>query len=420
MQRAQSHPLPRVVTLLTQEDHTTETQEGESQYIISTEWNCDPRRLASYDGDVSWSLHSPWPKKEYQLTKLPSHSDSNIHTVQVGGRTYAVKLSDNPEAIKREVQNHISIVKEMNDSWSRATRDFYEVHEDTPTERRTGSGRGDKSKLNRRSKKFDGPPPPYIPDFVSEVIHHDHEGQNIPTAGYVTSFIPPFTPSTARAYVGIFVDSSIRKSVTNDPNVPNVRLQVHLGMMAPPDNHLSTRLLSRPVYLDQLHHEAEQHLEIWCEQMGIALAILHWDFRLDAAGVKFYLAPEERCHTKLWMTNFGDCKPLQPGQDETKAMAKAVYDNPVWPRPPLKRDKAVGEKHWLKMCAYESFIQAYATASDKILSEHSPEHIKRYPNRFSRKLFLMSSCPSPILDAIQDKLDKLKKISLKFWGRKAT
>ncbi|KAG5808097.1 hypothetical protein H9Q74_007478 [Fusarium xylarioides] len=420
MLRYQSHRLRHVVTLLTQEDKTTETQEGESQYILSTEWDCDPRKLASYDGDVCWGLWIPAPKEEYQLTKLPSHSDSNSHTVQVGGITYAAKLSDDPEAIKREVQNHISVVKKMNRSWSSATRDFYEIHEDTPTERSTGSGRRDKSKLNRRPNRFDGPPPPYIPDFVSAVIHHDHEGKDIATAGYVTSFIPPFHPDTARALVDIFVDSSIRESVKNDPNLSNVRLQVRLGMMAPPDDPLSTRLLSRPVYLDQLHYEAEQHLEIWCEKMGIALAILHWRCRLDAAGVKFYLAPEKRGHTKLWMTDFGDCKPLQPGQDETKAMAKAVYDNTVWPRPPLKRDKGVGEKYWLKMRAYESFIQAYATASDKILSKDSQEYIKRYPTRFSRKLFLMSSGPSPILDAIQDKLDKLKKISLKFWGRKAT
>ncbi|PNP82059.1 hypothetical protein FNYG_04620 [Fusarium nygamai] len=419
MPSAQKRRLPHVVTLLTQEGNTTKTQEGDSKYALSIEYDCDPRKLASYGGS-SWCFREPWEAAEYQLTKLPCHNHSNIHTVQVGGITYAAKLSENPEAIKREVQNHISVVKQMNLSWRQATRDFYEVHEDTSTERSTGSRRRDKSKFNRRSNRFHGPTPPYIPDFVSDVIHHDHEGQDIATAGYVTSFIPPFQPATVRALVGTFIDSSIRDSVKNDPNLSNVRLRVHLGMMAPPDDPLSTRLLSRPVYLDQLQHEAEQDLEIWCEKMGVALAILHWRCSLDAAGVKFYLAPEERGHTKLWMTDFGDCKPLQPCQDETKAMAKAVYNNTVWPRPPLKRDNADGEKYRLKMCAYESFIRAYATASDNILSQDSPEYIKRYPARISRKLHLMSSGPSPTLDEIQDKLDKLQKSSLKFWKRKAT
>ncbi|KAF5611209.1 uncharacterized protein FSUBG_2488 [Fusarium subglutinans] len=419
MLRAQSR-LPKVVTLLTPADNTTKTDEGDSKYTISTEYDCDPRKFASYDGRSYWCLWEPRTVTEYQLTKLPSHNNSNIHTVQVGCRTYAAQLSDNPEAIKKEVQNHISVVKKMNASWREATRDFYETHEDIPTERSTGSERRNKRKLNRRSKQPDVPHQPYVPYSVCEIIRKDHEGQDIPTAGYVTSFIPPLHPATVRALVNTFVDSSIQESVKNDPNLSNVRLQVQLGMMAPPDDPLSTRLLSRPVYLDQLLCEAEKYLEIWCEQMGIALAILHWECRLDAAGVKFYLAPEKRGHTKLWMTSFGDCKPLQPGQDETKAMAKAIYDNPVWPRSPLKRNKAHGKEYWLKMRTYESFIRAYTTASENILSRDSPESIKRYPIRFNEKLAFMSSGSSPILDGIQDTLDKLKRISLKFWERKAT
>ncbi|KAF4497267.1 hypothetical protein FAGAP_6563 [Fusarium agapanthi] len=419
MLRAQRR-LPNVVTLLTPVHNMTETDEGHSKYTLSTEYDCDPRKLASYDGGSYWCLWIPRAVTEYQLTKLPSYNNSNMHTVQVGCRTYAAKLSDDPEAIKKEVQNHISVVKKMKLSWSIATQDFYEGHEDIPTERSTGSGRRNKSKLNRLSNQLDRPLQPYLPDIVCEIIRKDHEGQDIPTAGYVTSFIPPLHPATVCALVNTFVDSSIHESVKNDPNLLNVRLQVQLGMMAPPDDPLSTRILSRPVYLDQLLYEAEQRLEIWCEQMGIALAILHWECRLDAAGVKFYLAPEMRGHTRLWMNNFGDCKPLQPGQDETKAMAKAIYDNPVWPRSPLKRDKADGKEYWLKMRTYESFIRAYATASEKILSQDSPEYIKRYPIRFFRKLTCMSSGSSPILDGIQDTLDKLKKISLKFWERKAT
>ncbi|KAF5621951.1 hypothetical protein F52700_10825 [Fusarium sp. NRRL 52700] len=413
--------LPDVVTLLTPADNTTETDEGHRKYTLSTDYDCDPRRLASYDGGAYWGHWLPRAVMEYQLTKLPSHNNSNMHTVQVGCRTYTAKLSDNPEAIKKEVQNHISVVKKMNLAWSVATRDFYEVHEDVPTEGSTGSGRRNKSKLNRRSNQCDGPRQIYVPDSVCEIIRKDHEGQDIPTAGYVTSFIPPLHLATVRALVNTFVDSSIHESVKNDPNLSNVRLRVHLGKMAPPYDPLSTRLLSRPVYLDQLLHEAEQYLEIWCEQMGIALAILHWECRLDAAGVKFYLAPEKRGRTRLWMTSFGDCKPLRPDQDETRAMVKAVYHNSVWPRSPPKRDQADEKKYSLKMSAYESFIRAYVIASEKILlSQESPEHIKRYPIRFFHKLTLMSSGPSPVLDGIYDKLDKLKKIGLKFWGRKAT
>ncbi|KAF5630775.1 hypothetical protein F25303_9829 [Fusarium sp. NRRL 25303] len=397
MLRAQMRRLPDVVTLLTKEDNTTETQEGNRKHALITEYDCDPRKLASYDGDV--------------------YCDSNIYTVQVGCRTYANRLSENPEAIKREVQNHILVVKKMRLSWGKATQDFDEVNEDDPSQRSTGSGGCNKSILNRRSSRLDGLPPPYIPDFLSEIIQNGHEGKDIATAGYVTDFIPPLHASTARALVGTFVDFSIQESVKNDPNLSNVRLRVQLGMVAPPDDPLSPRLLSRPVYLDQLLREAEQSLEIWCNQMGIALAILHWECRLDAAGVKFYLASQAKGRTKLWMTNFGACKPLQPGQDESKAMAKAVNENPVWPRSPSKRDNVNGEEYRLKKRAYRSFIEAYFIASGKILPQDSPEYIGRYRFRFLRKLTSMNPGSCLILDEIQD---KLKLLSLRFWGRKAT
>jgi hypothetical protein len=417
MASTQKRRLPQVVTLLTQEDNTTKTQEGDSKYALSTEYDCDPTKLASYNGShwsiASWCLPELWDAAEYQLTKVPCHNNSNIHKVQVGGITYAAKLSDNPEAIKKEVRNHMLVVKQMDLSWTQATRTFYDKHDDPALEISTGSTRRDKGRFNRRCDRYQGPRSPHIPDFVSDVIHQDHEEQDIATAGYVTSFIPPFQQATVRAYVRTFVDSSIRESVKNDPNLSNVRLRVHLGMMAPPDEPLSTRLLSRPVYLDQLQHEAEQRLEIWCEMMGVALGILHWRCNLDAAGVKFYLAPGKRGHTKLWMTDFGDCKPLQPGQDETKSMAEAVYNNTVWPRPPLKRDNADGEKYKLKRCAFESFIRAYYIASDNILSRDSPEYIERYPALVSRELLLLGSVP--IGNGIQDKLDELKRLSLKYW-----
>lgn len=414
MASTQKHRLPHVVTLLAQEDNTTNTQEGVSKYALSTEYDCDPRKLASYNGS-SWRLREPWDAAEYQLTKLPCHNNSNIHKVQVGGVTYAAKLSDNPEAIKREVQNHMLIVKQMDLSWTQATRKFYDQHDDPAFEISTGPRRRDKGKFNRRCDRYQGPRSPYIPDFVSDVIYHDHEGQDIATAGYVTSFIPPFQPATVRALARTFVDSSIRESVKKDPNLSNVRFRVHLGMMAPPDEPLSTRLLSRPVYLDQLKHETEQRLELWCEKMGVSLAILHWRCNLDAAGVKFYLAPDKKGHTRLWMTDFGDCKPLQPGQDETKAMAEAVYNNTVWPRPPLPRDKADGEKWELKMCSYESFIRAYALASENILSRDSPEYIDRYPSLISREILVMNLGLSFLGNRVQDRRDELKKLSLKYW-----
>ncbi|KAI1015582.1 hypothetical protein LB503_009901 [Fusarium chuoi] len=412
MLRAQMRRLPDVVTLLTKEDNTTETQEGNRKHALITEYDCDPRKLASYNGEVHWCLWTPWLVAEYQLTKLPSHSDSNIYTVPVGCRTYAAKLSENPEAIKREVQNHILVGKKMRLSWGKVTQGFYEVDKDDPSQGSTGSRRCNKNILNRRSSRLGAPPLPYVPDFVCEIIQNDHEGKDIATAGYVTEFIPPLHPSTARALVDTFVDSGIQESVKNDPNLSNVRLQVQLGMVAPPDDPLNTRLLSRPVYLDQLRREAEESLKRWCQQMGVALAILHWECRLDAAGVKFYLASEKRGRTKLWMTNFGDCKPLQPGQDETKAMAEAVYDNPVWPRSPSKRDKPDGKEYRLKKRAYRSFVRAYIIASQKILPQDSPEDTMCYPAYFLRELAFMNSGSCPFLNEI---LDGLKQLRLKFW-----
>ncbi|KAF4958492.1 hypothetical protein FGADI_2416 [Fusarium gaditjirri] len=409
--------LPDIVTLLTQVDSTTETQGGNSKYTLSTDWDCPPYKLASYDGGSYWHFWALSSPAEYQLTKPPSHNNSNIHIVQVGCRQYAAKICSYPEAITKEVKTHISVVKKMHLAWGLATRNFYKVEEDTPPQTSPASESSHKNEEEHHPRLFDGPSQLCIPDFVSEIILHDHEGQDIATAGYVTSYIPTLHPVHVRALVNTFLDPSIRESVKDDPNLSNVRFRVHLGMMAPPEDPTSARLLSRPVYLDQLVRESKESLGIWCEQMGIALAILHWECRLDAAGVKFYLAPDKRSRMKLWMTNFGDCKPLQPGQDETKAMAKAVYDNSAWPRSPINRNDAVGEQHWLVTCAYRSFTLGYAIASDKILARDSTEYAKEYPTRFIRKLTFASPGTSPIVNEIQD---TLKRIGLKFWARKAT
>ncbi|KAH7265460.1 uncharacterized protein BKA55DRAFT_685927 [Fusarium redolens] len=405
MELTSKNRLPHVVTLSTPVTNTTDKQNRDGEYTLSTEWDCPLDKLASYTGGIywiNWTLRSP---AEYQVTKLPSNKDTNIHTVQVGCRKYAAKISSSPKDIAKEMQNHISVLWKMRLSWDVATRDFYELPDDDASQT--------SAKARHRPKLYDGPSMLSIPDFESEIIQRDHEGQDLATTGYVTEFIPPMHPVHVRALVDTSLDLNIRESVKNDSNLSNVRFRVHLGKTSTPEEATSTRLLSRPVYLDQLMREADGPLETWCEQMGIALAILHWDCRLDATGVKFYLAPDERKRVRLWMTNFGDCKPLQPGQDETQAMAKAVYNNSAWPRSPSSRNHAVLEQYDQAMCAYKSFTIAYALASERILAQDSTEYIKDYPIRFIRKLTHMT----PAIDKFQD---KLKAMNLNLWRKKET
>ncbi|KAF9768334.1 hypothetical protein IL306_014402 [Fusarium sp. DS 682] len=334
--------LPHVLTLYTQEDSpdiTIETREKGDTYILSAEWDCPLEKLASYTANVfwiDWTVESP---REYQLTKLPSHNDgSNMYIAQVGCRKYAVRLSNCSKYVEGELRNHTSVLWKMHVFWGIATKDFfYDPSEDAAS----------KKKRKKAEKRYPGYdiPKMEIPSFESEIIKRDHDRQDVAVAGIVTSFIPPLHPVHIRALVNTFLDPSIRESVLNDPNLSNVRFQVRLGEMSPPDEAKSTRLLSRPVYFDQILREARDFLPRWAVQMGMALAILHWACRLDATGVKFYLGLDPK-RVKIWMTNFGDCKPLQPNRDETFEMAQAIHNNPAWPRAPDRKYRQIDEEKY--------------------------------------------------------------------------
>ncbi|KAF4338648.1 hypothetical protein FBEOM_7465 [Fusarium beomiforme] len=385
--------LPHVLTLRTQSDGThttTEEKEKNQTYILSTEWDCPLEQLACYNANIFWVNWIVDAPREYQLAKLPSNKDtSNMYIAQVGCRRYAVRLSSDLEYIRDEIRNHTSVVWKLAVYWEMATEDFFEdLLED-------GGSKKEKKKKRKAKKQHRGYDIPSIrvPIFESEIIQPDHDRQDGATAGIATSFIPSLHLVHVRALVNKFLDPSIRESVLNDPDLSNVRFRVHLGMMSPPDEAKSPRLLSRPVYFDQLMHEADDYVPEWAYQMGISLAILHWGCRLDATGVKFYLAMDPR-RVRLWMTNFGDCRPLQPNRDETSAMVHAVRGNSAWPRVPDRKCREISDEQFeLEMDVYKGFTWAYLHASRKILGNDRRTCAQDYPLRFVRQLTLMESEP---------------------------
>ncbi|KAM0351865.1 hypothetical protein ACHAPU_002378 [Fusarium lateritium] len=207
--------------------------------------------------------------------------------------------------------------------------------------------------------------------------------------GFVMEYIPPIYADHARALASRFLDPKIREYVKSDPDLKQVRFLVQFGVFAPVDEPKDSRLSSRPVYLNQLWHEDPWFLGFCAKQMGATLAILHWACRLDAAGVKFHVSQTRR-RPGLWLTNFGDCKPLKT-EDDTTAMAEACYNNLTWPRPECAYhyEEDSGAYECIEM-PWTWFAHAYVSTSNAILVQHRGGPAKSLPMRFIGKVMSLA------------------------------
>ncbi|KAM5346338.1 hypothetical protein ACJ41O_009343 [Fusarium nematophilum] len=158
-----------------------------------------------------------------------------------------------------------------------------------------------------------------------------------------------------------------------DPVLSNVRLNVRLGELSPPDEDMSSEFLSRPAYLDQLILEAPGMIFEWVTAMGVTLALLHWGCNLDAQGVDIMLAPR-KSKMRMWLVGFGHCKPFGRGaQGIVETLVKAVIDNPAWPRPESAPNFAsnIGA-HESVVEIWSIFREGYLKASGEILPCFEP------------------------------------------------
>ncbi|KAF4451455.1 hypothetical protein F53441_5547 [Fusarium austroafricanum] len=358
--------LPAVLTLSAKDQGssiespgpTTWIEKIENDFSLSTDWGGG--FASHFDGQRIMPVE---PIREYQLTSLPPNTGSNMYTIQVGCRTRAVKLSNCSDCIKTEVRNHRSIQAGIRIHWYTATQAFRKTKTKIypgPCDPESGTAK------TLCGTKHVSLPTICVPNFEAEILE---QGAETVTKGIVTRFIRPLNGAHARALVNTFLDPSIREAALNDPDLNNVRLRVFLGEVAPPDDAKSPRLLSRPVYLDQIIHEAGECIKQWAQQMGAALAVIHWCCHLDAKGIKFYLGTGCRNRPKLWMTNFGGCQP--PVSDTSQAaydLAEIISDNPAFPRCPFpSTTKDTKDQYNHKLKIYHVFVEAYLAASRDIL-----------------------------------------------------
>ncbi|KAF4979113.1 hypothetical protein FZEAL_4603 [Fusarium zealandicum] len=311
-------------------------------------------------------LWSPMPKpdtdaKEYQLTKLVSTLRAKIYTTQFGSRTYVAKLGNNPNPndVANELQCHEQVYERMRELWGRATPDLWD-----PTPRRIS-----------------------IPSPHSKIVIRTRSGLTSVFGGFTMDYIPPLHPHHARGLVHIWISPGLQDLVLKNPNMSQVRLEIRMGELSPYGEPKSTRVVSRPAYINQLWHEAGESVFEWANTMGVTLAILHWGCNLDARGVKFLLGTK-RDSVHLWMTGFDDCEHFDKATCTSQSLVSAMIGNPAWPRPvfgvsvdPENDPDGVVASTW------DAFSKSYLVASKSLLSgEDQASGNTRHPSLFLCKL----------------------------------
>ncbi|KAM0557019.1 hypothetical protein ACHAPJ_005699 [Fusarium lateritium] len=245
----------------------------------------------------AWTPRRHPKAEEHQLTKSTPNSDSNIYTTQIGRRKYAVKLGDNPKRMANEFRTQARVYRKIALFWDLITG-------------------GDPWGLKK----------PSVPKPESQIVMRRSYGWGTVSAGFMMEYIPPLHIHHARALVDAFLHPDIRRMCKDDTDLANVRLHVHMGEMAPKHEDMNAKLLSRPVYFDQLRRNPKDYYMIdWINIMACALAIFHWGCRIDARGVQFRFGSDKKNHTVLWMTNFGDCRSL--ARTSLASAAEAMIEN---------------------------------------------------------------------------------------------
>ena len=113
--------------------------------------------------------------------------------------------------------------------------------------------------------------------------------------------------------------------------------------------------------------------------MGAALAILHWKCNLDARGVGFKIGRILRHFVGLILENPKDVQSFDPESFCAQSLALQIVSNPTWPRPVSVLLPEQGQDIAIFYRAWESFSDAYLSASERLLWEHGSEHTQRLP-----------------------------------------
>jgi hypothetical protein len=129
-----------------------------------------------------------------------------------------------------------------------------------------------------------------------------------------------------------------------------------------------------PLHIDQME-AVGLDAKAYAETMAEALALMHWDARIDANDVEFVLAPPRAKHAQsstfqfnylgshcMWILDFDCCRPMEMDETGVEQACAAFFKNdPFYPRPGT--GEAADEDLWVV------FKQKFLISSRKILGE---------------------------------------------------
>ncbi|KAH7185970.1 uncharacterized protein B0J16DRAFT_145367 [Fusarium flagelliforme] len=185
-------------------------------------------------------------------------------------------------------------------------------------------------------------------------------------------------PHHIHALVRTLCHPSVKETMLNNSKLNELTLWVRFGLMSPPDEALNTDL-NRFAYLDQVWRAAPSKMSRWGRMMGATLAILHWKCNLDAQGVNFKIGRISRYFVGLILENPKHVQSFDPEALCAHSLARQIVSNPVWPRPVSAFLPQQAQRTRLIHDVWESFSDAYLSASKKLLSECESEHIQGLP-----------------------------------------
>jgi len=185
-------------------------------------------------------------------------------------------------------------------------------------------------------------------------------------------------PHHIHALVRMFCHPIVRETMLDNPKLNDLTLWVRFGSMSPPDEAMNTDL-NRFAYFDQLWRAAPSRMSRWPKMMGATLAILHWKCNFDAQGVNFKIGRISRYFVGLILENPKHVQFFDPEALCAHSLALQIVSNPVWPRPVSAFLPQQTQRTRLIHDVWESFSDAYLSASKKLLSECESEHIQGLP-----------------------------------------
>ena len=188
--------------------------------------------------------------------------------------------------------------------------------------------------------------------------------------------IPPIHQIARQALIGVYCPQALQSGARIQSSNDDCLVRLYLGKRRDQTTRLQPRrffgLRNFPLCLDQMH-ELGLDTASYAIAMAEALAVMHWNAKIDAADVEFVLGgPPSLTHvplpsseqtltsknlpsfisgsgsegTHIWLLDFNQCQPIQMNEQGVDQAVKRFFDNdPYYPRPwvfPIQPDEAVG------------------------------------------------------------------------------